>query len=788
MIVVAGEALADLVMSPGGRVTRHCGGGAFNTARTIGRLGQPVTFLGRLSTDPMGRLLRGALSDAGVRLDGVTPTDAPTTVALAELGEDGAASYRFVVEGTSVPGLLVNEARSGMPQRPAALHVGGLGLVFEPQASAIAALVSAVPASTLVMLDPNYRADAVPEPAEYRTRLGAVLRRTDVVKLSDDDLEQLEPDRPAAEGVRRILAMGPKVVLITHGQKGASVITPHGEFAIKAAKAQVVDTIGAGDAFGGGWLAFWVGAGLTRRDLDRPELLAKATRFAEQVAARTCERRGAEPPTAEQLGSASRLRFRPMWLDEAVVYEVYARSFQDSDGDGVGDLRGLTSRLEHIAGMGATAVWLSPIYPSPNADYGYDVSGYTAVHPQLGTLEDLDELVDRAHSLGLRVILDFVPCHTSIRHPWFREHPEYYLWADSPPNNWLASFGGSAWERDPDTGRYYLHSFFPEQADLNWRNPDVREAMSAALRFWRERGIDGFRLDALDRLLKDEQLRDDPPATVPPLLPLYDEFATLRHTHSGNAPDIGSALQSIRNAVDNAALVGEVYLPSAELGPYLDALDAVFAFEAMQASGSASALRGGIAAALDAGKQGWVLSNHDFSRLGNRVGPQSLRAATLLLLALPGPAFLFQGDELGLLDGSPDEHPHDRAGRDAFRRPIPWDSSANAGFTNGRPWLPVGDGITRSVEEQEGDPDSHLSLVRRLVNLKSSLGATARLQESPADTIVLDRGDHVVAVNLGDIPRPAPAAGELVIEARPGDGANRDVIPAHGGWIARSIR
>ncbi len=474
-----------------------------------------------------------------------------------------------------------------------------------------------------------------------------------------------------------------------------------------------------------------------------------------------------------------------MWLEDAVVYEVYVRSFQDSDGDGVGDLPGVTSRLEHIAGLGAGAVWLTPIYPSPDADFGYDVSDYTAVQPEFGTLEDLDELVRRAHELGLRVVLDFVPCHTSIRHRWFREHPEYYVWADAPANNWLASFGGPAWALDPQSGRYYLHSFFPEQADLNWRNPKVREVMSSALAFWRERGIDGFRLDALDRLLKDEQLRDDPPATDRPRLPLPDEFATLLHTHSGNAPDVGSALASIREAVGDAALIGEVYLPSAQLGPYREALDAMFAFEAMLLAGDAASLRTGIAAALAAGKQGWVLSNHDFSRLGNRAGPENLRALTLLLLALPGPVFLFQGDELGLLDGRGDGPPKDRAGRDAFRRPMPWDGSVKGGFTTGEPWLPVGDSTTPSVAEQERDPASHLSLVRELVRLRPSLGSPAQLLESPADTIVLARGDYVAAVNLGEEPRRVERAGEAVIEARAGDGADPEIIPAHGGWIAK---
>lgn len=477
-----------------------------------------------------------------------------------------------------------------------------------------------------------------------------------------------------------------------------------------------------------------------------------------------------------------------MWLDEAVVYEVYVRSFQDSDGDGIGDLKGVTSRLGHVAGLGVDAIWLTPIYPSPNADFGYDVSDYTAVNPEFGSLEDLDELVVRAHELGLRVLLDFVPCHTSIEHPWFRQKPDYYVWADSPPNNWLATFGGSAWERDPQTGRYYLHSFFPEQADLNWRNPEVVQAVSNALRFWRQRGIDGFRLDALDRLLKDEKLRDDPVATAPPMLPLHPEFARLAHSHSGNAPDIGTALEAIRKAVGEAALVGEVYLPSSQLKPYVEHLDAVFAFEAMQATREAAAIRDGIESAIRAGKQGWVLSNHDFARLGNRVGPDNTRAMTLLLLSLPGPAFMLYGDELGLLNSDAIVEPHDRHGRDAFRAPMPWNDAQHGGFTETTPWLPVGDGRTPSVEDQDRDRHSNLALTKKLIAFKRSLTGAAELLQSPRDTIVLRRTDHVVAVNLGDEPRPAPAATNVLLEANPGDGADPAVLPPHGGLIATPMR
>jgi alpha-glucosidase len=476
-----------------------------------------------------------------------------------------------------------------------------------------------------------------------------------------------------------------------------------------------------------------------------------------------------------------------MWLASAVIYQVYIRSFQDSDGDGVGDLPGVISRLEHIAGLGVSAVWLSPVYPSPNADYGYDVSDYTAIDPAFGTLEDFDTLVSGARALGLRVILDFVPCHTSIEHRWFREHPDFYVWADSPPNNWLASFGGTAWERDPQTGRFYLHSFFPEQADLDWHNPEVRTEVGRALRFWLERGADGFRLDALDRLLKDAQLRDDPPATDAPHLPLYDEFATLEHTYSANDPAIGTALRSIRDAVGDATLVGEVYLPATQLGPYLETLDAAFAFDAMQAEPTAAALREAITAAIAAGKPGWVLSNHDFSRLGSRFGRENARALALLLLALPGPAFMLAGDELGMVDGAPPAQPLDRAGRDHFRNPMPWDRSSQLGFTTGEPWLPVGDGVTETVADQERDPDSFLALMRDLIALRSELvGADAEVIDSPEDTVVVVRGEHVVAINLGGVARPAPIAGELLIGANPGDEKDRNSVPPHGGWIARA--
>ena len=284
-----------------------------------------------------------------------------------------------------------------------------------------------------------------------------------------------------------------------------------------------------------------------------------------------------------------------MWWRDAVVYQIYPRSFQDSDGDGVGDLRGIAQRLDHLAYLGVDALWLSPIYPSPLADFGYDVSDYTDVDPQLGTLDDLDELVAAAHERGLRVLLDLIPCHTSIEHPWFRAHPDRYIWSpvDGPANNWRAAFGGGAWSRDEHSGRWYLHTFYPEQPDLDWRNPEVVEAMQGVVRFWLDRGVDGFRLDAVNVIVKDARLRDDPPTSGDFPLPLSGENAEVDHVYSGNRPEAIAALRSLRAAAGDALLVGEVYLPTSEYPRYLEPLDLVFGFELLFAPWDADSPAGG---------------------------------------------------------------------------------------------------------------------------------------------------------------------------------------------------
>ena len=437
------------------------------------------------------------------------------------------------------------------------------------------------------------------------------------------------------------------------------------------------------------------------------------------------------------------------------------------------------------------------MYPSPMADGGYDVADYMAVAPRFGTVADAERLVHVAHERGLRVLLDAVPCHTSIEHRWFREHPDWYIWspADGPANNWRAAFGGSAWSRDEASGRWYLHSFYPEQPDLDWRNPAVAEAFGACLRFWLGRGVDGFRVDAIDRLLKDAQLRDDPPAEGPPPLPLTPDHDTLEHVlpavfttpamsatepfglplrgdeeqlqliHSRNDPDIKLALAVMREAAGDALLVGEVYLPTAELAPYLDHLDVCFGFELFHSPWDATRLRAAIDAATAVGPKrvAWVLSNHDFPRLPDRVGEVHVRAAALLLLTLPGTVFIYQGDEIGMADGPGREPPDDRAGRDPYRHPMAWDDAEpNVGFSSGQPWLPATGAPDGAVAVQRADTGSLLHLYRDLIELRRSLDGPLEIVESADGVVAHRRGGHLVALNVADEPRPAPAARRLL--------------------------
>lgn len=467
----------------------------------------------------------------------------------------------------------------------------------------------------------------------------------------------------------------------------------------------------------------------------------------------------------------------PVWWHDAVIYQIYPRSFADADGDGVGDLRGITSRLDHVAALGADAIWLSPIYPSPNADFGYDISDHADVDPLYGRLADLDALVAACHARDLRLLLDLVPSHTSIEHPWFRQHPERYTWHDGPvpPNNWRATFGGPAWSRDDETGRWYLHSYFPEQPDLDWRDPDVVAAMDGVVRFWLGRGVDGFRVDAATRLAKDPLLRDDPLRTGPCPWPWHPEYAALDHVHSKNFPDIGVPLAALRAAAGDALLVGEATLPTPELAPYVEHLDLCFCFELQFGPWAGGGVRAAVDRALALGRMAWVLSNHDAPRLATRLGPERAGAAAVLLLTLPGPAFVYQGDELGLSDGPGGNPPFDRAGRDGARHPLCWERGPGGGFTRGIPWLPVAEPSAwagGTAAEQAGRPGSMLELHRELIALRRLINGELRWRSSEDQTLVYTRGeDWIVCLDLDGGPAPQPAElGEVVLRTPRGDG------------------
>jgi alpha-glucosidase len=466
----------------------------------------------------------------------------------------------------------------------------------------------------------------------------------------------------------------------------------------------------------------------------------------------------------------------------AVVYQIYPRSFQDSDGDGIGDIRGVTRRLDELAALGVDAVWLSPMYPSPLADGGYDITDFTGVDPRLGTLDDLSELIAETHRRGMRILLDLVPNHTSIEHPWFREHPDRYLWAGEAANNWKAAFGGSVWMNDQRSGRWYLHSFFPEQPDLDWRNPAVPAAMQDVVRTWLGRGVDGFRLDALDSLGKHPDLLDDPPATGPPPFPDTPDAAGLERRHSRNwMPTIRPILAALREAAGDAFLVGEVYRPTDELGPYLESLTCAFVFELLFAPWEARAVGGALDRASGLGGAAWVLSNHDFGRVGSRIGEGNLRAAAMLLLTLPGPAFLYQGDEIGLLEGPGADPPVDRYNRDRARHPMQWDAGPQGGFTTGTPWLPAVDPGERNVAGQRADPDSLWSLHRDLIAVRRGLRGDVELVAAREDGLLTyRRGDVLVALNLGREGLELPA-GEPLLRTHSGE----SVLGPGGGIIVR---
>jgi alpha-glucosidase len=522
------------------------------------------------------------------------------------------------------------------------------------------------------------------------------------------------------------------------------------------------------------------------------------------------------------------------WWQRGIIYQIYPRSFLDTGGDGVGDLRGIIARLDYPAALGVDAIWLSPIYPSPMRDFGYDVSDYTGVHPLFGTLDDFDQLVDAAHRRGLRLILDYVPNHTSDEHPWFvesrssRTSPkrDWYLWRDpapeagcehartgdsreSPrtedeqadacagrrPNNWLSHFGGSGWQLDSNTGQYYFHSFLASQPDLNWRNAQVREAMHDVLRFWLDRGVDGFRVDVLWLLIKDDQFRDNPPN--PTWRPGDHPIGRQVMLYSADRPEVQDVVAGMRRVVDeyeDRVLIGEIYLPVERLVAYyganLEGANLPFNFQLLEAPWNAR----GIASLIDeyeaalpsGGWPNWVLGNHDKSRIATRIGVDQARVAALLLLTLRGTPTMYYGDELGMRDVKiPPERvqdPYEKnvpgrgLGRDPCRTPMQWNSCSNAGFTSGTPWLPIDDDYPIvNVDSQSTDPSSILTLYHRLTALRREHAALAHGDYEPlamtGDLLAyirkLGTQRFLIALNLGNDPHAvsfeAATRGRIVI-------------------------
>ncbi|MGY6499595.1 MAG: alpha-amylase family glycosyl hydrolase [Acidimicrobiales bacterium] len=504
---------------------------------------------------------------------------------------------------------------------------------------------------------------------------------------------------------------------------------------------------------------------------------------------------------------------RPWWLD-AVGYEVYLRSFADGDGDGIGDLPGLLARLDHLAWLGIDLVWITPFYPSPMADHGYDVADYTAVDPLFGTLDDFDAVVARADALGIRVLVDLVPNHSSSEHPWFAAalsspgdpHRDWYMFHDpgpdgGPPNNWVSYFGGPAWTFDERSGQYWLHLFLPEQPDLDWRNPLVADEFDEILRFWLDRGVSGFRIDVCQGLVKDAALRDNPViADAHPSMGPHEVFDTFEHRYDIAQTESLDVFRRWRRvtAGHDAVLLGEVYLDDPEVTARYTSSDGLhlnFSFplvhQAWDPAGIGAVLGDLTERCPDAIV--WIQGSHDERRPVSRFGggergrERSLALSTLVF-GLPGLPLIYQGEELGLEDGHvPPADASDpiatRAGseaesRDAARTPLPWSPGPGVGFTTGSStWLPVSDRVPAdTVAVQRDDPASHLHRVRELIALRRAEPSLRRgpvewLARGEEGVVAYRRGRALVMANLGDEPRTVdvpPGSWRGVFATRPG--------------------
>ncbi|MFZ4826713.1 MAG: alpha-amylase family glycosyl hydrolase [Phototrophicaceae bacterium] len=489
------------------------------------------------------------------------------------------------------------------------------------------------------------------------------------------------------------------------------------------------------------------------------------------------------------------------WWENATIYQIYPRSFMDSDANGIGDLAGVLLRLDYLKTLGVDAIWFSPIHPSPMKDFGYDVADYTAIHPDFGTLSDFDKLLKAAQDQGIRIILDLVPNHTSDQHAWFIEsrssltNPkrDWYIWKDpnpqgEPPNNWQSFFGGSAWEWDSTTQQYYLHNFLKEQPDLNWRNPEVKQAMFDGIRFWLDRGVAGFRIDVIDVMLKDVLFRDEPPN--PDYNPATDtDRMKNRIVYSAYQEEVHALIQEMRTVFDeyeDRVMIGEVdyTLGLAKLASYYgegNELHLPFNFRPLMMTRDQTPTATELMAYIteydrtlgENNTPNWVFGNHDTARLASRV-QQAVRAYAMLMLTLRGAAFIYYGEELGMVDveiahadmQDPFGINFPSQGRDRCRTPMQWDSSPNGGFSSAeaKTWLPLAPNHQSvNVFVQQRDPHSILSLYRKLLLLRRTLpplshGSYIPFENPPQDVVAYWRKTEreevlLIVLNLSPVER-----------------------------------
>ena len=531
------------------------------------------------------------------------------------------------------------------------------------------------------------------------------------------------------------------------------------------------------------------------------------------------------------------------WWRGAVIYQIYPRSFMDTGGDGVGDLPGIVDKLDYVASLGVDAIWISPFFKSPMADFGYDIADYRDVDPLFGTLQDFDRLLARAHALGIKVMIDQVLSHCSVEHEWFKEsrasrdnpRADWYVWADarpdgSPPNNWMSLFGGVAWRWEPRRAQYYLHNFLSSQPDLNFHNPAVQQATLDNVKFWLDKGVDGLRLDAINFCFHDRQLRDNPPKPVEKRVGRGfspdNPYAFQYHYYNNTQPENLVFLEKLRDLLDqypDATTLGEISSEDslATMGEYVNQrrLHMGYSFELLTEDFSAAYIRSTVEKLETSMAEGWpcwAISNHDVQRAVSRWGgadaPDALaRQLVALVCSLRGSVCLYQGEELGL--GEADvpyeelQDPYGKTfwpnfkGRDGCRTPMPWDDSPLAGFSTGRPWLPIADAHrAKAVQRQDADPDSTLNATRRFLHWRKSMRALElggiEFVEAPEPVLAFKRtldGECLLAVfNLS--PRAVEWHMPAGLQARPLQGhgllsgevaGNTLHLPGHAVYYAR---